>query len=413
LREPRGAGDAVRPLRPGQLVLFVLAVFLLWFSQYVFLPTLPRYLGGRVTSLSLVGVVLSMYGLWQLAVRLPVGLAIDRLGWEKLLVVTGYLLSAAGTLLLAFSSRLTGLIVGRSLTGVAMGTWVPLVVVFSRSFPPREAVRASSLLTLVTAAARVFSTALSGYLDRWGGDLLAFLVATAAVGIGALALLPVPMAGRHSDPKPMESLLRLFLRRDVTLPSLLAALNQFVVFGVALGFMPILAARLGAGDVTVGLLASVNLVVFLAGNLASAALSRRVRPATLLLCVYALFAAATAGAALSRSVPLLLLIQGGLGLAHGIGYPTLMGLSIRHVKVDSRTTAMGIHQSIYSAGIFLGPWVCGLLAEGIGLRPMLAAIAAVCLALGWAGTALLARAIKPPRAGGNTPVRRHRPFRAG
>jgi DHA1 family multidrug resistance protein-like MFS transporter len=406
-----GRGQA--PVNRGQLTLFVLAVFLLWFSQYVFLPTLPRYLTGKVASLSLAGVVLSMYGLWQLAVRLPVGLAVDRIGREKLFVMIGYLLSAAGTLFLALSSRSAGLIVGRSLTGVAMGTWVPLVVVFSRSFAPGEAVRASSLLTLVTAAARISSTALSGYLNRWGGDHLAFLVATAAVAVGAVFLLPVPMVGRRSESRPVRPLLGLFLRCDVILPSLLGALNQFMVFGVSLGFMPILAARLGASDVTVGLLASVNLLVFLGGNLASATLSRRVRPATLLLAAYALFAAAAAGAAASRSVPPLLLIQGGLGLAHGIGYPTLMGLSIRYVPLGSRTTAMGIHQSVYSAGIFLGPWVCGLLAANIGLRPMFALNAAACLALGCAGTALVARRFTPPRAGGNAPTQRHRPLRAG
>jgi DHA1 family multidrug resistance protein-like MFS transporter len=401
------------PLSRGHLAFFVVAVFLLWFGQYIFIPTLPGYLNGRIPSLSLVGVVLSMYGLWQVVVRLPIGMAVDRIGREKPLIVTGFLLSAAGTLFLAFSSRPAGLLVGRSLTGIAMGTWVPLVVVFSRSFAPREAVRASSLLTLVTAAARISSTALNGFLNQWGDDLLAFVVASAAAVIGAAFLLPVPMVRRRTAPTQLGPLLGLIRRRDVMLPSLLAALNQFVVFGVSLGFMPLLASRLGAGDVTVGLMASVNLLLFLGGNMLSAALSRQVRERLLILGTYVLFAGAVAAAAVVRRPAPLFVLQGAMGLAHGIGYPTLMGLSIRDVDLTTRTTAMGIHQSVYSAGIFLGPWACGQLAEGIGLRPMFAVSAVVCLALGCTGAALLAGRITPPRAGDNSPARRRRRRLAG
>jgi MFS family permease len=117
-----------------------------------------------------------------------------------------------------------------------------------------------------------------------------------------------------------------------------------------------------------------------------------------------LFAAGTAAAALSRSVPLLFLIQGVLGLAHGVGYPTLMGLSIRDVALDSRTTAMGIHQSVYAAGIFLGPWVSGMLADALGLRPMFGLNAVICLVLGAAGTLLLSRSAqrRPERISTNS-----------
>jgi len=136
----------------------------------------------------------------------------------------------------------------------------------------------------------------------------------------------------------------------------------------------------------------VNLLVFLGGNLASASLARRVLPGPLLLGTYVLFAAATAVAAASRSVPALLGIQGALGLAHGIDYPTLMGLSFR-VALDSRTTAMEIHQSGYAVGIFAGPWACGLVADPIELRPMFAVMAAACLGAGYAGTGLLPRSL--------------------
>jgi MFS family permease len=56
-----------------------------------------------------------------------------------------------------------------------------------------------------------------------------------------------------------------------------------------------------------------------------------------------------------------------------------MGLSIRDVDDSERTTAMGLHQSVYALGMFAGPWLSGILADALGLRPMFGITAAACL----------------------------------
>ncbi len=78
-----------------------------------------------------------------------------------------------------------------------------------------------------------------------------------------------------------------------------------------------------------------------------------------------------------------------MGLASGVGYPVLMGLSIRYVDESERATAMGLYQSVYAIGMFSGPSVSGILADQIGIQPMFVATAAVCLTLGLLGTRLL------------------------
>jgi DHA1 family multidrug resistance protein-like MFS transporter len=117
--------------RKRHLSLLASAVFFFWFSQYVFLPTLPEYLRGKVGSLAVVGAVLAMYGLWQVAVRLPLGILIDALGRQKLFLLGGFLVGALGILFLGIAGTTSVLYIGRSLTGLSMGIWVPLVVVFS------------------------------------------------------------------------------------------------------------------------------------------------------------------------------------------------------------------------------------------------------------------------------------------
>jgi predicted MFS family arabinose efflux permease len=58
-----------------------------------------------------------------------------------------------------------------------------------------------------------------------------------------------------------------------------------------------------------------------------------------------------------------------------------MGLAIRRVVPEQRSTAMGIHQAVYAVGMFAGPWCAGLLADLMGLRPMFVVMAVLCLVL--------------------------------
>ena len=382
--------------RKSSLILFGGAVFLFWFSQYVFLPTLPEYLRSKAGSLAVVGAILAMYGLGMVVVRLPLGILIDALGRQKVFLFGGFLVSALGSLALGAGGTISSLYIGRSFTGLAQGIWVPLVVVFSGFFPPDQSVRATAIVTLVTAAARIMATALNGYLNEWGGPTLAFYVSCAAALLAAILVLPVPVNSRPAGAPKIRPLLRLFLRKTVMLPSILGAINQYVIFGVSLGFMPLAAVRLGAGDVALGYLAMVNLLFFLMGNLTTTSSSSRFRSEWLVLASYLLFAAALVVAALSNNILLLFVSQGFIGLAHGIGYPVLMGMTIRDVPAQSRTSAMGLHQSVYAAGIFIGPWASGALAEALGIRPMFGLTAALVLVFGTGGAIVLSRRPSPP-----------------
>src|SRR5512136_2197962 len=112
---------------PGQrrtVVLFCAATMLFWMAQYVYVPTLPTYAQSRLNSLTLVGTVLSMYGLWQLLVRLPLGIAADWLGRRKPLLLVGFALCGIGAWLLQTATDFSGLMLGRAVTGLAACTWV-------------------------------------------------------------------------------------------------------------------------------------------------------------------------------------------------------------------------------------------------------------------------------------------------
>jgi MFS family permease len=377
--------------RRSLIVRYAVAVFLYWMALYLYVPTLPTYAESKSDTLALVGVVLAQYGLWQAIARLPVGAAADWVGRRKPFIVVGFGLAGLGALVMGLAGGISGLAVGRAITGLAAATWVPLVVVFSGLFPPREAVRASALLSFIGSAGRMLATGVTGWLNGVGGYSLAFFVATGIAGLAVLVVLSARETPRAPQTPSLGSVLGVVRRRDVLLPSLLAAVAQYANWASTFGFLPILARELGATDVTLSFLLSLNIGVFTAGNLLTSTIANRFGSHRLLYLSFVLLAVGIGGATLAPTLPWLFAAQVCIGLSQGFGYPVMMGMSIEHVPDDRRTTAMGLFQAVYGIGMFAGPSLSGVLADAMGIRPMFRVTALACLAVGLTVTYWLTR----------------------
>lgn len=377
-----GVGEIGASNRRLTIALYAVAVFLFWVSLYLYVPTLPTYAQSVSDNLTRVGVVLAMYGLWQGLIRLPLGIAADWLGQRKPFILVGFALAGLGAWTMGVAGDVNGLIVGRAITGLAAGTWVPLVAVFSSLFPPDQAVRASALLTFIGSVGRVLATGVTGSLNDLGGYPLAFFLAAGAAAVAVLVLLPA-RERRHPPKRPsMDGVGRVITRRDVLLPAVLSAVNMYANYAITYGFMPILAGQLGATDVSKSLLTSLHIGVSTLGNLSAVAVVNRFGARRMVYASFILMALGIGGAGLAASLPWLFVAQFGIGLASGVVYPVLMGMSIRYVSDAERTTAMGLHQAVYATGMFGGPWLSGMLADALGIRPMFGLTAFFCLALG-------------------------------
>ncbi len=147
----------------------------------------------------------------------------------------------------------------------------------------------------------------------------------------------------------------------------MAAVNQFLNFGIIFGFFPLLAHQMGATDLVKSYILSVNILCLIAGNILVTSIGKRENSLRLLGISYFLFGLGITLTPFAGGVPLLFLFQAMLGLAHGISYPVLIGACIEDVPENGRASAMGFHQSVYAVGMFFGPWACGALADRFGL----------------------------------------------
>jgi predicted MFS family arabinose efflux permease len=352
------------------IFIFLVVTFLFWMSLYLYVPTLPTYIKTKTIDLSVVGLVLSMYGLWMAVARLPMGIVSDSLGWGKPLIILGIFFASLGAFIMGKGDTLTLLAVGRALTGLSAGTWVILIVAFSSFFSLDRAIFASSLLTFSASFGRMVATGLTGFLNQIGGYSFAFYLATS---VGIMAMITVIFSREKKRPPKgasLRSIVQLFMRRDVLLPSVVSFIVHYADWSVTFGFLPILVQQMGAGDVIKSLLISVNIAAITAGNFLNTVLLRKIKHVYLLCCgVFFMF---TGILILAEAPSVAVLFAGTLfmGFSFGIVYPILVGMSIERVELSGRSTAMGIHQSFYAIGMFFGPWLSGIIANVFGIRTM-------------------------------------------
>jgi MFS family permease len=382
--EPGEVAIRIRITPRAARYLYGAVALLYWASLFAYVPTLPAYAATLTPDLALIGTILSMYGLWQALARLPMGIASDSVGRRKPFIILGLLMCAGGALLMGNAGSPQSLLYGRAITGLGAATWVPLTVVFSALYPPEQAVRATTVLTLMSAIARLFATGVNAPLNALGGYGLAFVVAAALAGAAIALVLPAPEQRRAAQTPTAGNLWRLSTREDVLVPALLSAVAHFVLMGVSYGFIALRASELGAASALVSNLTVIHLAAFTPSVLLATVLLRRYALRPLLVASFVVIAAGTLCAA-GPSVPWLIASQILVAVGYGVNYPILMGMSIQKVDGRERTTAMGLHQSIYAIGMFAGPWLCGILAKSLGLPAMFVATASGALLVGVAG----------------------------
>lgn len=383
-----GVAEAVPPVSPAWRWLFVVATAVFWFSLYLYVPILSPYtqvLGG---SLGIVGLVVSSYGLTQLVLRIPTGIWSDRLGRRKPFVIAGFVASALAAAGMGLAPEPISLLIFRGLSGVAATMWVAMTVLYASYLPPERTTQAMGLMNATSSFAQLLATFLGGLVaDAWGWRA-PFWGATAAAVVGlGLSLAILDRTRRPAQPLAWRELAAAGKEPLLVTASALAALAQYVTFSTVFGFTPVYATSLGASRSELGVLTLIAQIPAALGSLlVSSPLARRVGERWLVVWGLACLAGGTLAVPLCRQIWQLDLTQAVAGLGRGIAFPVLMGLSLRAVTPERKSTAMGYFQSLYSIGMFLGPMLSGFLGDRWGL----AALFAVAGGVGLAGAATAA-----------------------
>jgi MFS family permease len=180
--------------------LFALRMLGLFLILPVFAVFAPQLTGGD--NLALVGLALGIYGLTQAVLQIPYGIAADRFGRKRMIVI-GLVLFAAGSFLAAGATSIWMTIVGRAIQG--SGAIAAAVMALATDLT-REEHRTKVMAMIGASIGLVFalSLVLAPALYRWIGmpgifDLTGVL---ALVGIWVTLKVVPPEPAKHVEHAP-------------------------------------------------------------------------------------------------------------------------------------------------------------------------------------------------------------------
>ncbi len=349
--------------------LFALRMLGLFLILPVFAVYAPQLAGGD--SRALVGLALGTYGLTQGILQIPYGMASDRYGRKRVIVI-GLLLFALGSFVAAWASNIHTVILGRAIQGA--GAIAAPVTAFAADLT-REEHRTKAMamiggsIGLTFAVSLVAAPALYRSIGMEGIFNLTGLLSLAAIWV-TLAVVPPEPAGVEGPARPDRAgALREVLRN---VEQLRLNLGIFSLHAVQMaGFVVIPAAFVRYGGLPVGEHWKIYLPVVLGSFVLMAPpllqAERRGRMKFLLLSAIALLLAAEIGfAACLTDFTMAIALLLAFFVAFNILEASLPSLVSRLAPASSRGTALGVYNTTQALGLFAGGAAGGWLAQHLG-----------------------------------------------
>ncbi|MBI2768294.1 MAG: MFS transporter [Burkholderiales bacterium] len=341
----------------------------------VFALEAARYPGGGDPAL--VGLAMGIYGLTQGLLQIPFGMASDRFG-RKRVIVLGLLVFAAGSFVAAAADTLTGLMIGRSLQGAGA---VSAAVTALLADQTRDEVRTKAMALVGASIGLVFA------LSLVAAPLLAAHIGLAGLfGVtGALALGCIAVVAWWTPAEPLQhrDAPRGRLSEVLAHPGLLRLdVGVFVLHAVQLAMWVAIPALL----VQAGLPKDAHWQVYLPAVLASFVvmgaalfpLERRGYLRAVFLASVGLLALVQLGLLLvagQPSVPALAALLFAFFCGFNVLEASQPSMASRIAPPHARGAALGVYNTLQSLGFFAGGAVGGWLAKNVGASGLFTACA--------------------------------------
>lgn len=360
--------------------IFALRMLGLFLILPVFAIEAARYPGGDDPAL--IGLAMGIYGLTQAVLQLPFGMASDRLGRKRIIVV-GLLIFAAGSLVAAMAPSLTWLIIGRALQGAGA---VSAAVTALLADQTRDEVRTKSMALVGISIGLMFAVSLvaSPLLVRFAGlsGLFALTCSLALLGV-VVVIWWVP-----AEPLKHKDLPRAGLMEVLRVPALLRLnFGVFVLHAVQLAMWMAVPAMLVQSGLSRNhhwwayLPAVLGSFVVMGGSLFRLERAGYMR-AVFLTCIglagavqlgFLMLASGTPSAA--AMIALLFVFFYGFNVLEA-SQPSMVS---RVAQSHTRGSAMGVYNTLQSLGLFTGGMMGGWLMKHAGAQGLFAVCAALML----------------------------------
>jgi MFS family permease len=193
------------------------------------------------------GLIMGSYGIMQIALRLPLGITVDKYKIDgKLLVACGFITAIISATLLALTHHFLSIFLGRLLAGVTAAMWVIITIWYSSSFETKQSLKAMGQLQSTTVASQFISMALSGWIVKLLGYTSLFWIGELFAIIGLLLVIFLPGTGsidrmekKLADKRDEPAVTQILKERKLWSLSVLSMLAHAALFATIFGFSPV------------------------------------------------------------------------------------------------------------------------------------------------------------------------------
>lgn len=317
---------------------------------------------GLTVTLYAIGVMFGAPILTSLTARIP----------RKTLLIAIMLVFIAGNSLAAAAQGIALLLVARVISAFAHGVFMSIGSTIAADLVPEHR-RASAISIMFSGltVATVTGVPLGTFIGQQWGWRLSF-IAIVVVGILALAanLLLVPTGLRRGTPTRMKDQAKLLGNGRLLLAFAITALGYGGTFVVFTYLSPLLHDITGFGESAVAVILLLYGVAIAIGNLIGGKAANR-RPVEALFYMFAAqtvvllllaFAAPYKGAAL-----VVLFFMGLLAFMNVPGLQTYVVQLAERFSPQAKDVASAVNIAAFNAGIAIGAYVGGIVAERLGL----------------------------------------------
>ncbi|MDX6022131.1 MFS transporter [Scandinavium sp. V105_16] len=328
------------------------------------------------------GMIMGASGLATLLIRFPLGIVSDVVKSRKIFIQISLLLPIFTWPLAWFDPNPVTLYLAKAADGVTAATWVLYNILFMRYFDRSEAPAAVALLALAGPVGVFIGNCIGGLLIHYFDNNIAFFLSCMS---GLLALLLTTRITDVHDAVRAPTLQACVVAarkqlsdRSVWMIGILATIVILVPFATRDTLTPIYAEQLGARAGILSLLSNIHLVFYaIAVALCSSVFYKRLGVVKTAVLGIILQVLSTIGIPFTSNMYVIYGLQAMAGFSFGMAFAAFMSLSVVNTTSDEQSTRMGLFQTIYSLGMFIGPVIMGVMLQHINMASGYIVIAAL------------------------------------
>lgn len=352
-----------------EVIVTYIATCMFWCSLYVYVPILSIYSQMMGSSYTMIGTILSSYGLVQLFIRIPIGIFSDKIGKKKIFMIFGLLSSLISTLVFFFAKTPSHMLIGRSLSGLSAATWAIFMVNFGCFYTKENQSKSMGIIGTTSFIGQVAATICGGIIATVFSERITFLISGIVGLCGAILVCFVKEQKTENTDRPkIKDFFGMLKNRDLVYFSMLAVIMQIAVFSGVLGFVPNMLRNLGSNNIILGVATAFSSLLSIITSLYSGTYFENIIGFKISIAVsFVIVSLMLVLTGLTSSIPLILIYTLITSAPRGLIQAMLNSLAIRGIESRLRSSAASVFQSIYGLGMTLGPIVTGLLADIFGV----------------------------------------------